>query len=128
PTQADADGDKVGDACDGLNAVVATACAPQPLAGCRTPRAALKSTLQIKDKTPDKGDGLAWKWSKGAATTAAELANPQRGYGYSLCIYGDPDATPTLLAELLAPPSGTCKGKPCWKGLGKPPGATGYKY
>jgi hypothetical protein len=128
PTQADADGDKVGDACDALNAVVGSACAPQPLAGCRTPRAALTSTLQIKDKTPDKSDGLTWKWAKGAATTAAELADPSTDAGYALCIYGDTDATPVLLAELIAAPGGLCKGKPCWKGLGKPPGATGYKY
>ena len=129
PAQADADGDKVGDACDALNAAVATACAPQPLNGCRAPRAALKSTLQIKDKTPDKSDGLTWKWAKGAATTAAELADPLAGDGYALCLYGDTDATPVLLAELVAPAGGACKNdKPCWKALGKPPGVKGYKY
>jgi hypothetical protein len=128
PTQADADGDEVGDPCDVLNAVVATACAPQPLAGCRTPRAALKSTLQIKDKTPDKSDGLTWKWAKGAATTAAELADPVSSESYALCIYGDTDVTPVLLAELSAPGAGICKGKPCWKAVGNPPGSKGYKY
>ena len=128
PAQDDEDGDKVGDACDALNAVVATACAPQPLAGCRTPRAALKSTLQIKDKTPDKGDSLNWKWAKGAATTAGELADPLTSDSYALCIYGDTDVTPILLAEVLAPPGGICKGKPCWKANGNPPGSKGYKF
>ncbi len=128
PAQADGDGDDTGDACDTLFAVTASACAPLPLAGCRTPRAALTSTLQIKDKTPDKSDGLTWKWAKGAATTAAELGDPLASDRYALCIYGDTDATPTLLAELLAPAGAICKGKPCWKALGKPPGTTGYKY
>jgi hypothetical protein len=128
PTQADGDGDGSGDACDALFAVTASTCAPLPLEGCRTPRAALKSTLQIKDKTPDKSDGLTWKWAKGAATTAAELGDPLWTDRYALCMYGNADTTPTLLAELLAPAGGTCKGKPCWKGVGKPAGSKGYKY
>ncbi len=129
PAQADGDGDRIGDACDALASGAATACAPQPLAGCRVPRSALTSTLQLKNKTPDKSDGLVWKWTKGAATPPADFGDPLTTDGYALCLYADTAATPTLVSELLAPPGGACKnGKPCWKALGKPPGASGFKY
>lgn len=38
-------------------------------------------------------------------------------------------ATPAAgLSQSEIPAGGTCAGKPCWKGLGKPLGAKGYKY
>ena len=43
-------------------------------------------------------------------------------------VYGNIAATPTLLSETVIPPGGTCAGKPCWKSLGKPAGAKGFKY
>jgi hypothetical protein len=128
PLQEDGDGDGAGDACDGLLEGPAPACAPEPLAGCRAPRGALKSTLVIKNKTPDTGDSLVWKWTKGAATDAGDFGNPLGGDGYVLCVYGDTDATPKLWSEVMAPPGGVCHGKPCWKGLGAPVGARGFKY
>ena len=128
PLQQDADGDRIGDACDALAARTAVACAPEPQEGCAVPRGTFKSPLVVNDKTPDKNDSLAWTWSKGATTAAADFGNPLARDGYALCIYADTDATPALVSETSAPAGGLCAGKPCWKGLGKPAGSKGFKY
>src|SRR5262245_3454595 len=47
--------------------------------------APLKSILQFKDKTPDVGDQVSFKWSKGEATQAADFGDPLTTDGYALC-------------------------------------------
>lgn len=59
-------------------------CSPTPLAGCRT---AARGFLQLKDKTPDKGDKLNWKWSRGLDTTVAEFEPASVADHYSVCVY-----------------------------------------
>ncbi|MFN8642640.1 MAG: FG-GAP-like repeat-containing protein [Candidatus Binatia bacterium] len=67
---------------------------PRPAARCPSPcklpiQAGLKSKLIIKDKSPDGGDSVLWKWTKGAATSLAEFGNPTSSDDYALCLYED---------------------------------------
>jgi hypothetical protein len=95
-------------------------CPPAPRS-CRAPVIAGKSRLVLKDRTPDGGDGITWKWVRGAATDLADLGDPFAAHDYSLCLY---DATGQLL-QATVPPGGTCDAKPCWASLDD---AAGFKY
>ncbi len=97
-------------------------CGPTPQANCRVPAKPGKAVLILKNKTPDKRDVLLWKWAKGAATTLSELGTPLTTTGYTLCVY-DSSANPQPLLLSMAPPAGTCAGKPCWKSI-----KGGFKY
>jgi hypothetical protein len=94
-----------------------------PRVGCRTPTAAGKSLLKMKDADADEKDALLWQWTKGAATTVADFGDPTDGDAYGLCVY---DVTNQLLFRAQAPAAGLCGTKPCWKRLGKTP--TGFSY
>ncbi len=97
-------------------------CGPAPAVGCRAPAVAQKGTVQLKDKTPDKKDGLNWKYIKGAATTVGDFGTPLTGTNYTLCIWDASAAPqPRLLAHI--PSGGTCGTKPCWKAI-----KDGFKY
>jgi hypothetical protein len=110
----------------GRRAAAGVTCDPAPRTSCRLPGEAGKSPLTVKNLTPDTKDQVKWKWSKGAATTFAELANPLDGAGYVFCLY---DGTAgTLLLNRVRPAGGVCATKPCWKQLGSPTNPKGYKY
>lgn len=94
-------------------------CAAAPLAGCRTPVASAKSFVQIKDRSPDTKDALAWKWMRGATTTLADFGNPVAGTDYLLCVY---DGGGRIAAAAI-PGGGTCGAKPCWKAA-----STSFRY
>lgn len=94
-------------------------CAAVPLAGCRTPVTSAKSFVQIKDRTPDDKDALAWKWMRGAATALADFGNPVAGTDYLLCVY---DGGGRIAAAAI-PGGGTCGAKPCWKAA-----STSFRY
>jgi hypothetical protein len=97
-------------------------CGPAPQAGCRAPAVPQKGTVQLKDKTPDKKDGLNWKYIKGAATTLADFGTPLTSTDYTLCVWDASGASqPILLAHI--PAGGTCGTKPCWKTI-----KGGFKY
>lgn len=117
PMQTDTDADRVGDACDRDP----FPCPDAPLAGCRM---AEKGSLVLKDKTPDKGDTLVWRWSKGESTTAADFGDPTAGNDAQLCLYEESGAQPDLVLSATALGGGTCRKKPCWKSLGD----KGWKY
>ncbi len=114
------------DACDGLGTCAHPA-APAPPGTCRVPTATRKAQFQIANKTTDTKDGLAWKWTKGAATAAGDFGDPVGTDAYVLCVY-DEGGSPSLLFSATIPFGGTCGTQPCWKGLGNPPGANGFKY
>ena len=128
----DVDADGTGDACDAAS----HDCPAAPLAGCKAPVVDLKSSLAIKDSSPDKGDALQWKWSAGDATTFADFGAPTTSSNVQLCLYDG--AAPALVAGAIVPAGGTCAGKPCWKAsadkgyaykdkLGTPNGIQGLK-
>ncbi len=73
-------------------------CPPAPRADCR---AAAKSLLSWRKGAAATQDQLIWRWAKGAATTAVELADPTAGADYALCIYTGAPAG--LLAAAVLP-------------------------
>jgi hypothetical protein len=88
-----------------------------------------KSSLVIKDKDPDKGDQVAWKWQKGTAVTAGDFFDPVAGGArYRLCIYDSSGAAQPIYQKAVVPNTivPLCSGKPCWKASGNP--VKGYKY
>jgi hypothetical protein len=96
-------------------------CPVLPIGSCRS---ALKTSLQIKDKSPDTGDLIVFRWTRGDSTTQAELGDPTTGATYRLCVY---DAT-GLVRSATAPAGGLCAGQPCWRQLGSATTPTGFKY
>ena len=48
------------------------------------PSVAGKARVLIKDKSPDKGDLLVWKWIKGEATTLPDFGDPTLTDSYTL--------------------------------------------
>jgi cysteine-rich repeat protein len=104
---------------DGCSGACELECPPAPLAGCRAPIAPGKSLLQLKNRFPNTGDGLMWKWAKGATTPLADFGDPAGSDAYRLCIY---DAT-GVRAGATIPAGGSCGTRPCWT-----PNTTGFKY
>jgi cysteine-rich repeat protein len=97
------------DACDGAGQCVHVS-GPSP--ACKQPvrRGAARITL-ARGSTPE-GDRLAWRFTRGDATSKAELGDPLTTTAYALCIF---DGTGTLLVNAQLPPGGTCGAAPCWR-------------
>ena len=99
-----------------------TACAPDtgscvaaPRLACRAPTRSRASTLAWRDAGAGGSDLLRWSWTRGAATTAAELGDPIAGDDVALCVFDDSTPTPSLRLALAMPGGGTCNGVPCWR-------------
>jgi hypothetical protein len=86
-----------------------SALCPSSPATCRTTVLPGKSSLTLKDKTPDTRDQVVWKWA-GEITPKADYGSPTTTDDYALCLY---DAG-TLVASATADAGGTCGTKPCW--------------
>jgi hypothetical protein len=69
-----------------------------------------KASLTLKDRTPDSGDQIVWKWVKGPVTPKADYGDPLTSDEFALCIYD----VGLLLTSASAPAGGVCSGKPCW--------------
>ena len=97
---------------DGCSASCQTefVCGPVPQVGCKRPTTPGASKLRLSDKTTDTSDALDWKWTRGAATTFADLGTPPTGTDYLLCIYDDVRA---LVLSALAPADLSCSGTRC---------------
>lgn len=103
----------------------ASGCPASPRSDCKLPTADSKGRLTMRDKSTDKGDSIVWKWVKGDETTAGDVGDPLATDGVTFCLY---DGGGALLTDSTVDPGGTCGPNPCWKGLGMPPGATGFRY
>jgi hypothetical protein len=87
-------------------------CIIGPKPTCKHTTAPLQAKFQIKDKTPDAGDQVQFKWNKGAATGVAEFGSPTTTDDYALCVFN-----PGLVMQLDAPAGGVCGTSQCWKTL-----------
>jgi len=107
--------------CETCNPSVGCIAAPRPT--CKRPTLPLRASLKLRDATPDTGDQIVWKWKKGAATSAADLADPLGTSDYALCLFDESAATPARLLGALAPAGGQCGSRPCWS-----TSSTGARY
>jgi hypothetical protein len=90
-------------------------CVIGPRTACKESTLPAKSILLLKDKMPDSGDQVIFKWNKGEATQTTDFGNPLTTDDYALCVFGPGG---NLLLESDAPAGGVCGTKPCWKALG----------
>jgi len=95
-------------------------CGSVPLPGCRK---AARGSLLVRDRRSNARDHLVWKWSKGAATTLADLGDPRTATSYRLCIYDRPGGVAALVFDAVAPGGVSCGGRPCWTSIKK-----GFRY
>jgi len=95
-------------------------CASVPSTGCRK---AAHASLLLRNRSPNARDRLVWKWSRGAATSLADLGNPRADTSYRLCIYDRRGGAPALVFDALAPAGRSCHGRPCWASTKK-----GFRY
>jgi len=58
-----------------------------PAASCRGPFVPDRSLIQIRDRTPDNGDRLTWKWRRGSSTSIMDFGDPIGSTDYWLCAY-----------------------------------------
>ena len=99
-------------------------CLAAPRSACKVPTQPGKAQLLLRDFTPDSKDQVGFKWTRGQATTFAELGNPLTTDDYALCLF---DGAGGLLLKMTAPAGGTCGSRPCWKQIGRVP-PKGFKY
>jgi hypothetical protein len=96
--------------------------AAPPATGCKTPTQLGASKLKIK-RYPSTGKALvSWKWTKGQATTLAELGDPTAGNDYGFCVYGTVLGPQYLSID--APAGELCGTQPCWSSLS----TKGFRY
>ncbi len=100
----------------------AETCVPDVRRDCRRPIAPA-ARMSMSTTTPDARDALSFAWSRGAATTSAELGDPRAATAYELCVFADAGAT--LLLSSTVPAGGTCGTRPCWSTNG---GNTTFRY
>jgi hypothetical protein len=83
------------------------------MVGCKQSTDPSKLRLHVKNQPSDNADKLKWRWSKGAAVDATELANPvdpppQGGDHHALCFYDESGPTPVLVYAAMAVPNLQC--------------------
>lgn len=106
-------------------------CPSTSASGCRATILPGKSKLLVRNDGTDPEDlVINWKLVRAEATAAADFGDPVTSDDLFFCLYDDTggSAGGALVTEAALPAGGLCAGKPCWKGLGKPAGAKGFKY
>jgi cysteine-rich repeat protein len=92
---------------------------PDPI--CQAPSQPGKSSLVLRDRQPDTGDRLKWKWTQGSAATMQDFGDPVDGAtSYKLCVYdeGGTGGAPRLILGGWIPSGGSCSGRHCWRRAG----------
>ena len=115
-----------GDGCSA--ACLLEPCGTTPRLDCRQLSGAAPSILRVRDRTPDDRDLFFWSWPRGGATAASDLGDPLSSDDYALCLWDESAAGPSLLVQGNVPAGANCAGRPCWRALGKPPGARGFRF
>jgi cysteine-rich repeat protein len=129
-----------GDACTSDDTCVASACAGTPVdcgpcmqcdAGdcvtapaldCREPLVPSVSRLALTDSEDPRRDRLAWKWRTSDGLARSDLGDPLVATGYTLCLFGGPDAGSILVRAAV--PAGSGCGPSCgWTATTR-----GFKY
>lgn len=91
--------------------------------------ASRKAKLVLKDKSPDTGDLLVWKWNKWPEVSAGSFGDPSLSEAYSLCIFHDVEqSSPRLVYRADVPAGGRCDENPCWRAVGPEDVPVGFKY
>ena len=90
-------------------------CSAVPLDGCRASGQHDAPALRIVDSASSDEDRLVWSWRRGAATTVADLGEPEATTSYRLCVYENAVQAPALVLDALAPAGGSCGTTSCWK-------------
>ena len=88
------------------------------MSGCRRALKADGGRIALTNRTPDKGDGVSWRWSRGAAVPRSAFGDPLTSASYAFCVY---DATSVVL-DVPIPAGGICNArtkKPCWRAVRK---------
>ena len=98
-------------------------CLADPEPACRQTLVPGKSSLVLKNKSPDSADKIVWKWIKGQTTELADFGDPATTGDYELCVFDESGALPTVLLSAIAPAGGMCASSPCWR-----PTSAGFKY
>jgi hypothetical protein len=87
-------------------------CIVGPKPNCKLTTSPFQSKFLIKHTTPDTGDQVSFKWSRGAATSVSDFGSPTTTDDYALCVFN-----PGLVMQLDAPAGGVCGTSQCWKTL-----------
>lgn len=103
-------------------------CAVGPKPSCLAVTAPQAAFVEVKGVSPSTGNKVAFKWSKGAATTFAQLGDPSSTDDYALCVFSSTGSTSSLVLQATAPAGGVCAGPACWKRLGSATLPKGWKY
>ena len=96
----DSDFTTVGDQCVAGTCVSGDfGCPAAPALGCTQPYMERKSKLLLKNNSLDSRDKLIWKWSKGGATTTADMGDPSATTEHALCMWDEVGGVPALVME-----------------------------
>jgi uncharacterized repeat protein (TIGR01451 family) len=80
-------------------------------------KAAGATTLTIRNDANDNLDKFSFSWTRGDATTTAELGDPTLETPYAVCVWDTNGGTPRLVMAMDAAAGGNCTGKPCWRSI-----------
>jgi len=102
---------------------------PRPGIDCRT-TASHKAKLVLKDKEPNSGDLLVWKWNRWPDTSAGSFGDPTATDSYAVCVFQDLDSPAAkLVYRVDVPPGGMCEAVPCWRAVkASAEQPVGFKY